>query len=273
MARPKKNYCEYFPHDRDMRNHRKIKAIRNKYGIVGYAIWNMFLEYLTGIDGNEIEFSDLEMDLMSGDFGVSVTEISEVMNYCIRLGLLFIKDGFIHSETLDENLFPVYQKRSVAKSLSKQQLRNNGKYCINNAESSGVSVTEMPQSIVDYINNPYIPPVAQGQQIDVSEKIKKASKVLKEKEASFLGFFNEITDRGFKSLDKKAKRQFSYLIGKGYNSEQFKKAISNALSEMMIRGSQIYLTPEFITREAEFYKYESMPEAKRNSMSNFIPGN
>ena len=52
MARPKKNYCDYFPHDRDMRNHRKVKAIRTKFGPIGYAIWSMTLEYLTGIDGN-----------------------------------------------------------------------------------------------------------------------------------------------------------------------------------------------------------------------------
>ena len=74
MARPIKNYCDYFPHDRDMRNHRKVKAIRTKYGVVGYAIWSMTLEYLTGIDGNVLEYSDVEFELMAGDFGVSATE-------------------------------------------------------------------------------------------------------------------------------------------------------------------------------------------------------
>jgi|GEM_PF-5844362 len=48
MARPIKNSCDYFPHDKDMRNHKKIKAIRTKYGITGYAIWSMILEHLTG---------------------------------------------------------------------------------------------------------------------------------------------------------------------------------------------------------------------------------
>ncbi len=149
MARPTKNYCDYFPHDRDMRNHRKIRALRNKFGIVGYAIWNLLLEYLTGIDGNEFENSDIEFELMSGDFGVSVTEISDVVNYCLRLELLFDKNGFIHSPSLDENLIPVYEKRKQAKKLSAKQLRNNGKYVTNNAASNGVSVTEMPQSKLD----------------------------------------------------------------------------------------------------------------------------
>ena len=68
MARPIKNYCDYFPHDRDMRNHRKVKAIRTKFGVIGYAIWSMTLEYLTGIDGNVLEYSDVEFELMAGDF-------------------------------------------------------------------------------------------------------------------------------------------------------------------------------------------------------------
>lgn len=148
MARPVKNYCDYFTHDRDMRNHRKIKALRTKFGIVGYALWNMLLEYLTGIDGNEFEYSEVELELMAGDFGVSVTEISDVLNYCIKLELLFLKDGFVNSESLDERLNPVYEKRKVAKSISKKQLRSNGKFVHINAVGNGVSVTEMPQSKV-----------------------------------------------------------------------------------------------------------------------------
>lgn len=149
MARPAKNYCDYFPHDRDMRNHRKIKAIRTKLGITGYAIWGMLLEYLTGIDGNEFEQSESEMELIAGDFGVSVTEISDLLDYCIKLELLFIKNGFIHSESLDENLLPVYEKRKVSKGISKKQQRINGKFSINNSVSNGVSVTEKPYIRVD----------------------------------------------------------------------------------------------------------------------------
>ncbi len=151
MARPVKNYCDYFPHDRDMRNHRKIKAIRTKYKAVGYAIWCMTLEYLTGIDGNVFEYSDVEIELMAGDFGVSATEIRGVLDYCIKLELLFIKDGFVQSESLDERLKPVYDKRGVSKEKSKKQSRTNGKFISNNPEPTVVSVTEKPQSKVNRI--------------------------------------------------------------------------------------------------------------------------
>jgi len=149
MARPIKNYCDYFPHDRDMRNHRKVKAIRTKFGVIGYAIWSMTLEYLTGIDGNVLEYSDVEFELMAGDFGVSATEIRDVLDYCIRLEMLFINNGFINSESLDERLIPVYEKRGRSKDNSKKQQRVNGKFVISNTVCNGVSVAEMPQSKVN----------------------------------------------------------------------------------------------------------------------------
>lgn len=149
MARPIKNYCEYFPHDRDMRNHRKVKAIRTKYGVVGYAIWSMILEYLTGIDGNVFEYSDVEFELMAGDFGVSATEIRDVIDYCLKLEMIFLNNGFINSESLDERLKPVYEKRGKSKDNSKKQQRVNGKFVSNNTVSNGVSVAEMPQSKVN----------------------------------------------------------------------------------------------------------------------------
>lgn len=149
MARPIKNYCDYFPHDRDMRNHRKVKAIRTKYGVVGYAIWSMILEYLTGIDGNVFEYSDVEFELMAGDFGVSATEIRDVIDYCIKLEMIFLNNGFINSESLDERLKPVYEKRGKSKDNSKKQQRVNGKFVSNNTVLNGVSVAEIPQSKVN----------------------------------------------------------------------------------------------------------------------------
>lgn len=151
MARPKKNYCDYFPHDRDMRNHRKVKAIRTKFGPIGYAIWSMILEYLTGIDGNEFEYSDVEFELMAGDFGVSAPEIQQLVDYCIKLEMLFLNNGFIHSESLDDRLKPVYEKRGTNKDKSKKQLRVNGKFANNNTVYDGVSAPEMPQSKVKEI--------------------------------------------------------------------------------------------------------------------------
>lgn len=146
MARPIKNNCDYFPHDAGMRNHKKVKALRSKFGITGYAVWSMLLEYLTGSDGNVFPYTELELELMSGDFGIPATEIRSVVDYCIILELLFSENGFIKSESLDERLAPVYEKRGKAKELSKKQLRDNGKFATNNTDEPVITVTETPQS-------------------------------------------------------------------------------------------------------------------------------
>lgn len=148
MARPVKNNCDYFPHDNGMRNHPKVKAIRNKFQN-GYAIWVMTLEYLTASDGNVFEYSDLQFELLSGDFGFSVTEIREVVDYSIKLEMLFNKNGFINSDSLDERLLPVYEKRGRAKDISAKQKRILGKFAAKNSVDTVVSVAETPQSKVN----------------------------------------------------------------------------------------------------------------------------
>lgn len=169
MARPVKNNCEYFSHDTEMRNHRKVKAIRTKFGVTGYAVWSMFLEYLTGADGNVFENSAIEKELLSGDFGVSATEISDVLNYCLIIELLFENKGFIYSESLNKRLEPVYAKRGRAKELSEKQLRANGKFVTETPIATVVSVTETPQSKVKESkvkeikeNNSIIPETSSG---------------------------------------------------------------------------------------------------------------
>lgn len=145
MARPAKNNADYFGHDHDMRNHRKIKAIRAKFGLQGYAMWCMLLEALTGAESNRLAWNDLEIELLAGDFGVSVTEITELVDYCHRLELICTENGKIYSKSLDEKLKSVYEKRSLSRQNSSQQGRNQGKFDSNH-RANGVSVTETPQS-------------------------------------------------------------------------------------------------------------------------------
>ena len=147
MARPLKKGCDYFSHDADMRNHRKIKAIRTTFGLNGYAIWGMFLEYLTSSEDNGFVFSDMELELISGDFGVSVTEIRSVLNYCIRIELLFDNNGILYSKSLNERLKQVYDKRKSDKSRTESQKRENGKFS-KSTDGTVVSATEIPKGTV-----------------------------------------------------------------------------------------------------------------------------
>ena len=88
MTRPLKNNANYFSHDNNMRNDRKILALRAKYGHVGYSIWNMFLEMLTESDNFEIMLDEQEFLLLSGDFQLDVENLKEVVEFMVSIRLL-----------------------------------------------------------------------------------------------------------------------------------------------------------------------------------------
>lgn len=88
MARPKKNNADYFTHDADMRNDVKIKALRRKFSHTGYAVWNYLLETLTDSDFFEVEWEEINIELLAADYDVSVGELTEIVDYCVKIGLL-----------------------------------------------------------------------------------------------------------------------------------------------------------------------------------------
>lgn len=177
-----------------MRNHKKVKAIRGTFPN-GYAIWSMILEHLTGSDGNVFPYTDLEFELMAGDFGFSVTEIRGVVDYCIKIEMLFNEDGYIRSESLDERLAPVYEKRGKAKELSKKQQRENGKFVSSNTDETGVSVTETPQSKVNKTKGKE----SKGYTFDGYDSVDAAWEELKNNEILIEDLKRIITGYGFKA--------------------------------------------------------------------------
>lgn len=113
MARPRKDTVDYFSHDKDMRNDPKIKALRNKFGISGYALWCMILETLCDSDNLELKFDDMTYPLLSGDYGVSEAEMEEFISFCYRIDLLQQIEGKIQSKNLKKRLQQVFEKREL----------------------------------------------------------------------------------------------------------------------------------------------------------------
>lgn len=142
MARPKKNNADYFSHDADMRNDNKVKALRRKYGLEGYAIWNMLIEHLTDCDFFEYEYTELNIELLAGDFDVEPSFLKEVITYLTRLKMLKLESGFISCDKLKERF----------ESLLNKRVRNNTKPKLKTSKTPKkiVSDVENPQSKVKY---------------------------------------------------------------------------------------------------------------------------
>jgi hypothetical protein len=119
MARPFKHNADYFPHDADMRNDPRIKAVRRKFGIEGYGIYAMLLEFITDSDYFEFKNDSLSLELIAGDFDIETSRLVAILQYCFQLDLfqLDAETNIISCKSLDNRLEPLLSKRKRDRSV------------------------------------------------------------------------------------------------------------------------------------------------------------
>lgn len=132
MARPQKNNAEYFSHDADMRNDVKVKALRRKFQHTGYAVWCFILESLTDGEYFEIDYNELNRELLAADFDVPVELLEEIVDYCCKVGLLQLtEDQHLFSEAHQRRFASLMEKRKrdrerLARLINRRQPVRNG---------------------------------------------------------------------------------------------------------------------------------------------------
>ena len=147
MARPSKNNAEYFSHDADMRNNRKVKALRRRFSHKGYAVWCFILETLTDADYFEIKFDEVTQDLLAADFDITNEELQSIVAYCVKIRLLQMKDDTLYCEALKQRFSELLEKRRYNRerleTLRKKHKNavtttdNNDNCCDNNSTKTG----------------------------------------------------------------------------------------------------------------------------------------
>lgn len=146
MARPVKNNADYFTHDNGMRNDRKLKAVRTRFGAEGYAVYCMLLEVLTEANHLVVRYIDFEIEMLAGDFGIDTQIFKDMVSYFDKLDMIQIKNGWLYSKQLDRRLERVFDKRS--QNLESLR-RENGVFVPQtrvSASETGVSGSQNPQS-------------------------------------------------------------------------------------------------------------------------------
>lgn len=113
MARPIKNNADYFPHDADMRNDTRVKALRRKFGTEGYGIYCMLIELLTDSDYFQFKNDSLSIELVAGDFDIDPDKLTAILQYLNQLDLIQLDatTGLITCKSLDKRLEPLLSKR------------------------------------------------------------------------------------------------------------------------------------------------------------------
>jgi hypothetical protein len=201
MARPKRHNADYFSHDSGMRDDPKIKALRNKFGITGYAVWCMMLEVLTNSDYFKRQIDEIETEILAADFGIDADLFSAILSYMLKLKLLQSVDNCEYlSQKLTDRLQPVIDKR-----------RNSSK--------KGVSVTESTQSKVKESKG------NKTKEKNIEERKKEFKELTKAKwlelggddyliKSEAINFFNYWAEHGENDRKMRFEKQSSFGIGR-----------------------------------------------------------
>lgn len=122
MAKPAKICADYFPHDADMRNDIKIKALRRRFSLTGYAVWCFILESMTASDRLQLDFSEINRELLAADFDITEQELTDIVEYCCRLNLFQRSEdgGTLMCATLDRRIGDTILQK-IAKSEARRE--------------------------------------------------------------------------------------------------------------------------------------------------------
>lgn len=115
MARKCKVGIEYFSHDVDMAQDKKIKILKAKHGLVGYALFLRLLEELYREEGYYLKIDEDFNILFSDDNNLDYNAYILILNDCIEKGL-FDKDKFeehsiLTSKRIQENYIAATDRR------------------------------------------------------------------------------------------------------------------------------------------------------------------
>lgn len=265
MARPKKYNADYFSHDADMRNDPKIKALRRKYGLQGYAVWNMILEILTDSDFFQYEWSELSIELLAGDFDVEPEFLKDVIEYCFLLKLLKNEENKIFSEKLKDRFESLLDRRNrdvkrKKEEFSTRKTPNEEDIQEESTQSKGEESKEEESKV-----NENTPKPPKGDSSKDSKDQNIDWKLL-------LSKFNEITGKKARVVPDKAKRQIRARLKEGYSRNQILIAIKNCSEDPYHKENPKFLTLEFISRSDKFEKYvQEVSKKKPKSFYDRIP--
>lgn len=171
MARPKKNGLDYFSHDVDMIHDRKIRLIKAKYGLLGYAVYIRLLEELYGETGYYLQLDEEFNLLFCDDNGIDVNVYNNMVNDYINYGLfnqkLYNRHHILTSRRIQENYQSATKRRENGSILDEYNIvnvdNNSVNVCKNSTKESKVKNSKEKK-------RKHIPPYRKFAHLSLSQK-------------------------------------------------------------------------------------------------------
>jgi len=116
MARTVKPCIGYFSHDVDMMQDKKIKIIKAKHGLLGYAVYLRLLEEAYRSDGYFLKADEDFNILFPDENNLSIESYTEILGDCLSKGLfseeLYSQYSILTSERIQKNYCDAISRRT-----------------------------------------------------------------------------------------------------------------------------------------------------------------
>lgn len=145
-GRNQRENADWFSHDADASNDEKIIYLESKFGHTGYAVYFKLLECMARATGFKIEWDCIKKSVYASKFGISVTEIEQIVTECCRqeIKAFVLENDVLSSPGLIKRLTPLLTKREY----NRQKYNEQKQQTVKPVTSNGISVTELTQSKV-----------------------------------------------------------------------------------------------------------------------------
>lgn len=138
MARPKKEGMDYFPHDTDAVNDKKIEALRMLYGNDGYAFYFIILEMIYKETTFELDVSDAEtIQILARKIAISEEKFNQILQTAIKRDCFdsesYLEYGILTSNGIKKRANVVVEKREKMREYHKN--KHSEKELVSDAET------------------------------------------------------------------------------------------------------------------------------------------
>lgn len=145
MARPRKQGLDYFPLDVDIFQDKKIRILKAKYGVDGFAIY-VYLLCEIYKNGYYLKADDDFICIMADDLRMSSNKVNQVLNFLLERSLfngkLFQSDKVLTSESIQRRF-----QLAVKERAKKTPVQVNGFWLLEKEE------TETFIQVNSFLNN------------------------------------------------------------------------------------------------------------------------
>jgi len=270
MARQVKVGIDYFSHDVDMLQDRKVKLIKAKHGLIGYAVFLRLLEELYRDKGYYLHVDENFNLLFTDENNVDLNVYINVLNDCINFDL-FDKEAYEKYSILTSKRI---QRNYCEATLRRKEISFIKEYLILKKDDlKEIYGAKIDNVSINYLNgNIY----SLNDDKSTQSKVKKSKvKNIKEKNINtveqdstefinyIINYLNKATNKNFKTDTVKTCNLIRERLKEGYKLEDFIEVIDKKTKAWIDTDKNIYLRPETLFGDKfESYLQEEDVEIK-----------